>query len=356
MGISIQKKQIQKEQILKLYTLENGKKMKVVLSNYGASVLGIYTPDKNNQLSNIVLQLPLATDYLATRSYIGATIGRVAGRISAGSMPLPNAKTIHLSKNEPPHHLHGGFTGLDNQFWKSHFYETAKEQTVVFSLFLADKSEGYPGNIFIQTSYTLTDENQLIIKYRAYSDKMTLFNPTNHMYFNLSGKKNQDILSHELYLSSSFYSPISSESIPLGQLKEVQGTLFDLNTPTTLRKLVESKEQTIDEQKGLNHPWLLENKKYPIMLKDSKSGRRIRIQTDQEAVIIYTGNHFQEAGSSYNQTGIKKYGGIAIECQALPDAGKYPGFGSNVLPGNTFYESKTIYVFDVYNERKEEKK
>ncbi|MGM0125301.1 aldose 1-epimerase [Enterococcus sp. AZ194] len=340
---------------IEVYALTNSNKIRVELSNYGASVLSIYTPDSQSRLANIVLGFKDATDYLATRSYFGATVGRVAGRISYGEGRLSDSSKVDLSKNDPPHHLHGGFVGLDNQFWVARSYKTREAGTVVFSLLLPDKMEGYPGNLMIQTYYTLTNENQLIIKYRAYSDRETLFNPTNHMYFNLSGSMTSDISTHRLSLASDFYTPITVESIPTGAVRSVKNSVFDLNQPKILAELIESQEQSIIEQGGVNHPWILRSSKEPILLSDPKSGRRVKIQTDQPAVVLYSGNHFNENPFLLKQ-GMIKHGGLAIECQALPDAGKYPEFGTICLKGNTFFESNTIYTFDIDKPRKEEKK
>ncbi|WP_400243588.1 aldose epimerase family protein [Niallia sp. JL1B1071] len=332
---------------LKVIILENALGTRVALCNYGAMIKEIYTKDKHGNLSNIVLTLPKMEQYLAERTFLGATVGRVAGRISNGRCVLPNGENLYLSKNEKEHHLHGGNLGFDNQVWCTKVGKKGQDKSVSFYLKVEDGEQGYPGEIKVKVSYILKDNNQLIIQYEALTNKDTLFNPTNHTYFNLSGKVGETINHHILKVNSDYYLPITKDSIPIGTITPSFGTIYNLKDGKILEEILRDKNCSIKEQNGLNHPFLLEkDSREQIELMEPKSGRFLKIYTDCPAVVIYTGNHFSEKDSLIYKSGIQKHGGIALECQHLPDAiNNQPHFGNIVLKQGDRFFSQTIYTF-----------
>ncbi|MED3792799.1 galactose mutarotase [Niallia alba] len=332
---------------LKEIILENALGTRVVLCNYGAMIKEIFTRDKHGNPSNIVLTLPKKEQYLAKRTFLGATVGRVAGRISNGRCVLPNGEKLYLSKNEKDHHLHGGYLGFDNQVWSTKVGRKGQDKSVSFYLKAEDGEQGYPGEIKVKVSYILKDSNQLIIQYEAVTNKDTLFNPTNHTYFNLGGKIDKTINHHILKVNSEYYLPINKDSIPIGTIMPTNGTIFNLKDGIILEEILRNKDCSIKEQNGLNHPFLLnKDSTEQLELTEPISGRVLNIITDCPAVVIYTGNHFSEEDSLLDKSGIRKHGGIALECQQLPDAiNNQPHFGNSVLKQGDRFFSQTIYTF-----------
>ena len=327
------------------YTLENSRGMQLSIMNYGAAVTAIKMPDKKGNVQNIVLGFDNVTPYVVYRPFYGATIGRVAGRIAAGKVVL-EGKEVQLMVNEGENHHHGGIPAFESRFWEVD--EAATEGTLVFTYLSPDGENGYPGNLTVQVKHSLTEENEWKIHYTATTDKTTLFNPTNHVYFNLSGDHTKGVLNHMLQLESNQYAPLKEDSIPTGRLLEVEGTPFDFREPAPLKTGVESDHPQTVANRGYDHPFVLQQSAdHPAgQLVDPESGRRIRFYTDRESVVVYLNNWVEGAYEIEGQK-VQPYSGVALETQMLPDAIHHPNFGETILkPDETFY-SETTYQFDI---------
>lgn len=329
------------------FTMINDNGMEVTCINYGCIITKIVTPDKNGNYENVVLGFEHFPPYITNTPYFGAVIGRVAGRIQNACFEL-DGKTYTLCKNENNNHLHGGVKGLHRVLWNAVAVENEGEVGVRFSYTSPDGEEGYPGTVQVQVTYMLNNQNELVISYNARSDKSTLLNLTNHTYFNLSGNIKRDILDHELKIKSDQFLELNEELIPTGIFLDVTDTPFDLRKGKKLKDGIMANHPQIEVVgQGYDHPFLLNaHHDEEIVLWDPGSGRTLTVETDEVGVVVYTGNQLQEGMDIYGVPS-RKYLGICLEVQGLPDAIHHPHFPSWILRPEETYSSVTKYKFGV---------
>jgi aldose 1-epimerase len=329
------------------FTLINDHGIEITCMNYGCIITKIIAPDKNGNYENIVLGFNRFEPYLTNSPYFGAVIGRVAGRIQGASFEL-DGKIYRLCKNENNNHLHGGIKGFHHVLWDAEIVEKDEEIGVRFSYTSPDGEEGYPGTVHVQVTYLLNNKNELIISYHAHSDKNTLLNLTNHTYFNLSGNIKRDILDHELKIKSDRFLELDQELIPTGAILDVTNTPFDLRQGKKIKDGIMTNHSQIElVGQGYDHPFVLNtHHDEEIVLQDPESGRTLTIETDEVGVVVYTGNQLQSGMDIYGVPS-RKYLGICLETQGLPDAVHHPHFPSYVLQANQNYSSVTKYKFGV---------
>jgi aldose 1-epimerase len=325
------------------YTMVNDHGLKVTAINYGCIITKIVVPDKNGNYENIVLGYDTLKDYVNDSSFLGAIAGRVAGRIKGASFEL-DGKTYVLAKNDHNNHLHGGIKGFNKVVWEAEIIEDG----VRFSYISPDGEEGYPGNLTIQVTYTLNNNNDLIIEYGAQTDKKTLVTVTNHSYFNLSGNIKRDILNHTLKIRSDQFLELDSEFIPTGKFIGVEDTPFDFTSERAINTGATSTyEQNVLVGEGYDHPFQLKsNHDKEIILKDPESGRTLTVETNEPAVVVYSGNSLTSEGE-FRGIPSRKYLGICLETQGLPDAVHHPHFPTVILDRGEQYSSKTVYQFGI---------
>jgi aldose 1-epimerase len=334
--------QIEQQNIFS-YTLVNDHGLEVTAINYGCIITKIVAPDKNGAFENIVLGHDTLTEYVNDSYFLGAVAGRVAGRIQGASFEL-DGNVYELAKNDRNNHLHGGIKGFNKVVWESEMLEDG----VRFTYNSSDGEEGYPGNVPVHVTYTLNNHNELTIQYEAQTDKKTLLTVTNHSYFNLSGNGKRDILKHTLQLKSNQFLELDQEFIPTGQFIDAEQTPFDF----TSERLIETGTTSAHPQnvlvgEGYDHPFLLNtHHDHEINLKDPESGRTLTMETDEPAVVVYSGNSIQTDGE-FRGVPSRKYLGICLETQGLPDAIHHPNFPSTVLDKGQSYTSKTVYKFGI---------
>jgi aldose 1-epimerase len=332
---------------VELYTLTNRNGMKVSLATYGATVVDLFTPDRSGRLADVALGFDTFHPYLTKSPYFGCIAGRYANRIANGRFTL-DGKTYQLAKNDGPNHLHGGVKGFDKQVWQGQIVKTT-QPAVRFTLHSPDGQEGYPGNLVAKVTYTLTDRNQLRISYEATTDKPTIINLTNHTYFNLAGAGNGSILDHEIKIHADRFTPVNKTLIPTGELKKVEGTVMDFRKPTAIGARI---KEVGGKPVGYDHNYVLN--KCPLMKRsvaaevyEPKSGRMMKVCTDQPGIQFYSGNFLDgtirgKGGKIYRQ-----YDGFCLETQHFPDSPNEPRFPSTVLkPGQT-YKTTSVYQFGV---------
>jgi aldose 1-epimerase len=224
------------------------------------------------------------------------------------------------------------------------------EASVEFSRISPDGEEGYPGNLQMRVTYTLTNQNELLIRYHAVTDQPTIVNVTNHSYFNLSGNARRDILDHQLQLQSDQFLELDAELIPTGKLLNVEGTPFDFRRGRKVRSgLLSAHNQNQLVGRGYDHPFLLKNNgsEPPIVLSEEISGRRLRITTDDPYVVLYTGNSLPES-IVLNGAMCTRYLGLCLETQGAPDAINHPHFPSIILEHDQVYSKQTTYAFSTF--------
>lgn len=329
------------------YTLTNSNELSVSVITYGGIITKIIMPDRYDDLGEITVNMTTLDEIIQERPFHGAIVGPVAGRIS-GARYIDEDKYVELEKNENGNTLHSGSTGLDNKVWEAEIEESEKEGSLILTTILKDGDGGFPGDVRVKVTYTLNEENELKIKYEAETNKRTLFNPTNHVYFNLSGNYENSIYAHDIQVNSNHYASLNEDNIPTGELKAVTDTAFDLREGNKLGNVIINKEEEIVLRKGLDHPFLVNpHSQEPIVkLSNVASGRVLEIETDRDAIVIYTHNHIQKSATGKDRL-LWMHSGIALETQQLPDAVNQKGFGSIWLEPGEHFTSTTKYKFSI---------
>ena len=326
-------------------TLTNSKDVSIKAIPYGAHLIEWSVPDKNGNFDNITLGLDDLEEYTEVRPYYGATVGRVAGRINSGMFTLDGVE-YKLEQNLNGHHLHGGLEGLDTKLWDYKVTQSEEEASIIFSYEDRDGENGYPGTLSIEVTYTLTEQNEWKIAYRATTDAPTLFNPTNHVYFNLHGDATRTIMDHSLYVNADQFVELGEGTIPSGNVLPVDETPFDFREAAPVQQTIDSDHPQTQLVNGLDHPFVLnqDDKGPDAIILDQESGRTIKMWTDQPVVVIYTHNGPQ-AGVTIDGNEVGAYAGITLETQGYPDAINIPNFGNIILRPGEEFRSETIYQF-----------
>lgn len=331
-----------------LYVLTNKNGAELTLLNYGARIVSLMVPDKNNSFVDVVTGHNTIDEYLTSEEpYFGAICGRTANRIAKGKFTL-DGKEYTLAINNGPNNLHGGVKGFNSVVWDA---VQINPQTVEFDYLSPDGEEGFPGNLSVKVIYTLTDDNSVDIKYIATTDKTTILNLTNHAYFNLSGAGDSSVCDHMLTINSKYYLPTDDTAIPYGRPVLVEKTPMDFATPHTIGERINENFEQLIFGKGYDHTYILDkvNNEMGHALKcySPKTNIEMNVYTDQPGVQLYTGNWM--TGNFIGKNG-QKYparSAVCFETQHFPDSINHPDYPSIVLkPGETF-ESRTIFGFSV---------
>lgn len=328
------------------FTLKNDRGLTLKVMNYGATLTALETPDRDGMKKNIVLGYPTFENYLNQDAYFGATVGRVAGRIAEGRFSI-DKDTYQLPLNNGRNTNHGGPQSFEAQLWDSTPFSNEDQVGVLFKLFSPDGTNGFPGNLQASVRYSLNNQNEWQLHYEAVTDRPTLFNPTNHVYFNLTGDFAKTIDDHILTINSHQFGEIQSDGLPTGKLIDVFQTPFDFTQGAPVKKGFYSDDPQNKIVNGYDHPFLLDqNSSSPsAILEDPISGRRVTMTTTSNAVVVYTGNAFS-ADISMNGAPMHPHLGITLEAQMMPDAIHHQGFGDIVLRPDERYEADTMYRFD----------
>jgi aldose 1-epimerase len=319
--------------------------------NYGGIVTALRVPDRAGKLADVVLGFKTLAEYEKPGPYFGALIGRYGNRIAKGKFAL-DGKTYHLARNNNGQSLHGGYKGFEKVFWKVTPVETKRNPSLKLSYVSKDGEEGYPGNLSVTATYTLTDSNEFKIVYRAKTDKKTIVNLTHHSYFNLAGEGRGDILDHRVTIHANKYTPVDKVLIPTGKLVSVKGTPFDFRKPAPIGARINEADEQLKNGGGYDHNWMAE--KLPghlgmiAKVEDPKSGRIMEVLSTEPGMQFYSGNFLD--GTIVGKRG-KAYhfrNGFCFEPQHFPDSPNKKNFPSTVLrPGET-YKNTIIYRFSTF--------
>jgi aldose 1-epimerase len=326
------------------YVLRNRSGVVAKLITYGATLSDLVVPDASGSNASIVLGFDSLDGYLADEPYLGATIGRVGNRIAGGTFEL-NGQSYKLAANNGPNHLHGGLKGFDKVVWKAEPHE-GSDPSVTFSYASRDGEEGYPGNLSVRVTYTLTANNEIRLDYWATTDKATPVNLTNHSYFNLAGESSGTILDHELMIAADEFTPVDATLIPTGQIVPVRGTPMDFTTPTRIGARIDQVPGA--PPGGYDHNYVLRphsSLALAARLRDPKSGRAMEVLTTEPGVQFYSGNFLDGKIKGRSGTPYVKHAALCLETQHFPDSVHHPNFPTTILqPGQTF-TSQTVYRF-----------
>ncbi|NPC93872.1 galactose mutarotase [Bacillus sp. WMMC1349] len=325
-----------------LFTIENDHGVILEVSNFGARIVNLFVPTASGR-KNIVLGFDSIKDY-QQETYFGATIGRVAGRIKNGEFSLD--ETLYkTSVNQLGNTLHGGNPGFDEKIWGYEVKETEQSGSIVFYTHSPDGENGFPGNIEVSVTYTLDNFNIWSVSYQAKSDKNTIFNPTNHVYFNLTGHPSQPIDDHSLQICSKEFAPVDNETMVTGEKKSVIGTAYDFRTPKKLKSTFESNDTEVKKVQGIDHPFFLACSNLEQMAAELSSPDekiKVEVYTEEPAIVVYTTNSVEGVPLMHGEK-LSQHGGITFETQVAPGAIEFEDFGDIILHAGKSYTSQTKY-------------
>jgi aldose 1-epimerase len=330
--------------VVLLYTLSNPSGMVAKISTYGAILTELHVPDRHGQTTNVVLGFDNLNQYLAGHPGFGATIGRFANRIANARFTLDGTE-YRLTANAGPNHIHGGYTNFSRVLWEPHPVGISSNQVSIrFTYLSRDAEEGFPGNLKVAVTYTLTTDNELRIDYEAETDKPTPINLTNHSYFNLAGAG--DVLGHELMIAADRYTPADQALIPTGEIAPVAGGPLDFTQPTLIGARI---EQLKPHPGGYDHNYVLQSGGGQLALAaralEPKSGRVLEVRTTEPGLQLYTANGLNGKLVGVGGIAYPRHGGFCLETQHFPDSVNHPQFPSTILrPGQTF-RSTTAFRF-----------
>ncbi|OCB73580.1 hypothetical protein FLP_12925 [Flavobacterium piscis] len=328
------------------YTLQNKTGMQVQLLTYGAAITNIVTPDKYGKMSSVVLGLDSLSHYAGKEnSLMGSTVGRVANRISNRKFTL-DGQEYTLSSD-----IHGGVNGFDKHIWKAKEITKKNEPTVEMTYLSKDGDEGFPGNLSVTVTFTLKNNNDVVIDYKATTDKATPLVLTNHTYFNLSGGRNPKALNTELTIFADQFLEYGDGSMVTGKILNVKNTPFDFTSPKTIGKDIEKVQQYTN---GYDVTFALRNQTGKLALAakafEPISGRELEVYTTEPGVVFYSGNWLSEKVKGRNGIPYTKNGAFCLETQHYPNSINTPAFPNTVLRPKETFTSQTIYRFLVRND------
>jgi aldose 1-epimerase len=335
---------------VELYTFTNAHGLEVRAITYGGVIVSLRVPDKRGHLDDVALGFDGLQGYIENPPYFGAIIGRYGNRIAGARFTL-NGVPHTLAANNGPNTLHGGIRGFHKVIWKAEPFKNAQGTGLIFSYVSKDGEEGYPGNLNVKVTYTLTDQNELIFAYEATTDKATPVNLTQHTYFNLAGEGHGDILGHHLMLNADRFTPVDKTLIPTGELRPVKNTPFDFTQPTAIGARINQKDEQLTLGHGYDHNFVIRRtgsgSELTARVLEPESGRVVEVYTTEPGVQFYSGNFLDGTLTGKNGHVYKQRYGFCLETQHFPDSPNQPSFPSTILrPGQT-YRSRTVYKFSV---------
>tara|TARA_B100001079_G_scaffold250371_1_gene241863 strand:- start:141 stop:1187 length:1047 start_codon:yes stop_codon:yes gene_type:complete len=331
------------------YLLANGS-CEIEVISYGGIITSIKVPDKNNNLIDVALGFNTLDPYLKDHPYFGAIVGRYANRIDNGQFTINNMD-YNLPINNNGTSLHGGIKGFDKVNWDVVSYDSEKKRYIKLNYLSKDMEEGYPGNLNIYVTYTLTDDNELRVKYEAETDKTTVLNLTQHTYFNLSGESFGDILDHKLEIDADSFLPVNEKIIPTGEIKNVEGTPFDFRKGKKIGKDLYKQDDQLLLGNGYDHCWVLNdyNKDLRKISEVNSDDSKIKMEvfTDLPGVQLYIGNFLDGSINSKQGMSYIKRSGFCLETQFFPNSPNTESFPSTVLEPGDKFSSTTTFKFSL---------
>ena len=329
---------------VEIYTLRNHRGMEARIMTYGGTIVSLKTADKAGGFDDVVLGYDNLDGYLKSSAYFGAIIGRYGNRIAGGKFEL-DGKTYNLAVNNGPNHLHGGLKGFDKVVWKAKVDEHERKLTLGY--LSKDGEEGYPGNLSVTTTYTLTDDDELQIVFTASTDKATLCNLTHHSYFNLRG--GGDVLGHLVKINAEKFTPVDNMLIPTGELRAVACTPFDFRVPAPIGSRINSDDEQIKLAKGYDHNWVFSKPAgqpgLAAQVYEPTTGRVMEVFTTAPGMQFYTGNFLDGTIKGKGGRIYPFRSGFCMEPHGFPDSPNHPEFPTTILRPGEFYKNAITYRF-----------
>lgn len=332
---------------VELFTLKNSSGMVSQITNLGGKIVSLWVPDKNGKYEDVVMGYSTLPEYMKTGEiYFGSLIGRYGNRIGNAQFTL-NDSVYKLAANNGPNNLHGGIKGFNNVVWDA---VQKDESTLLLSYLSPDGEEGFPGNLQVNVTYELTDDNEFKIEYSATTDKATPVNLTSHSFFNLKGAGNGDINDHLVQINATSFTPVDSFLIPTGEIAPVEGTPFDFRTPLAIGARINDENIQLKYGNGYDHNFVLNTPSDTALtlaarVTEPASGRTMEVYTNEPGIQFYGGNFL--TGKETGKYG-KNYpyrGAFCFETQHFPDSPNKPQFPSTILNPGQEYHSVCVYKF-----------
>lgn len=331
-----------------LYTITNGNGMKVSFTDFGANIVSIIVPDAKGKTVDVNLGYENLAGYEQNAPGLGSFIGRHANRIGGARFTI-NGKIYDLDKNDGENNLHSGFIGYNNFMYDTEVYEDEDIASVEFSRLSPHMEQGFPGNLDITVTYSLTESNELVIEYLAVSDRDTIVNFTNHSYFNLAGHNSGSILDHKVWIKANQFTPTTKDKIPTGELRDVSGTPMDFRSLKRIGQDINADYEPLRIGEGYDHNYVLDINGTEVEkvaeLVEEKSGRRMEVFTDMPGMQFYTGNYLYPLKNTKDQATYNRCQGVCFETQFFPNSCNTPTFPSCLLKAGKEFDSVTIYKF-----------
>ncbi len=332
-----------------IYTLKAGD-LTMQVTNFGARVVSLWTPDKNGHYEDVVLGYNNINDYVNNpgERFLGAVVGPYANRIANGTYTI-GEETYNFPQNNNGQTLHGGLKGLDMVVWD---VAQCTENTLVLTYLHEDGLDGMPGNLQITMTYALTADNEFTVDYVAETDKATHVNISHHSFFNLKGEGNGTITDNVMVINASHTTPVDNLLIPTGEVADVTGTPFDFREPHVIGERIDAENEQLANGLGYDHNWVLDRKtpdqvEFAASVYEPASGRFLEVLTDQPAMQFYSGNFFDGKSEGKYGKALRYRESIALETQKYPDTPNHPEFPSTLLNPGEKYTHKCVYRFSV---------
>lgn len=333
------------------YRLTNEQGLVVRAMDYGGIIISLLVPDRHGESGDVLVGFDRLEDYLGEHPYFGALIGRVGNRIGNARFEL-DGQVYSLAANNGPHHLHGGLRGFDRQLWSGAPFEQDDRAGVVLTYESAHGEEGYPGNLDVDVTYVLTDQNTLSVAYRATTDTPTHFNPTQHMYFNLAGEGS--ILNHDVQIHADAFTEIDEELITTGSVLDVDQTPFDFRNLTRIGDRIDAGHPQLRAGRGFDHNFVVRRTEsngdtlvHAAHVEESTSGRSLDVYTTEPGIQFYTGNFLDGTLRGKGGTPIRHRTGLCLETQHFPDTPNRPEFPTTRLEPGQVFRSRTEFRFSI---------
>ncbi len=331
------------------FRLRNRFGTEAAILTLGATLRRFVVADAQGHFDDVVLGFDTVEEYLHGRHYFGATVGRYANRIAQGRFSV-GGKRYQLAQNDPPNAEHGGEEGFDRKVWSVEGTAVDDGAALTLSLVSPDGDQGYPGTLSVHLTYTLTNDNELRIDYRATTSAATVLNLTHHSYWNLAPADRGDALCASLCVEADSFTPVDEHLIPTGEVRPVAGTAFDFRTPHVVSaRIRDGSEPQLLIARGYDHNFVLRGAtgclRRAARLQDPRSGRVLELLTTQPGLQVYTANFLTGAVLGKGQRLYRQGDGIALETQHFPDSPNHPQFPSTALEAGCVWSSTTLYRF-----------
>jgi aldose 1-epimerase len=328
------------------FVLESAGGLVATVLDYGGIIQSLAVPGIDGRLTDVVLGYDSLADYEADEFYLGSLVGRCAGRIRRGELPIDGV--MHrLPTNDGTHHLHGGRRGFGKVIWEASTLRDGDRVGVVLRHTSPDGDEGYPGTLQVQVTYAVSPDNVLSIDYRAHCDRPTAVNLTQHSYFNLAGSG--DVLGHELQVEADAFTPLDSTLVPTGEIAPVAGTPLDFRVPRAIGERIDEPHEQLSITGGYDQTLVLRgwdgSLRRVARLSDPESGRALEVHTTEPGMQLYTGNFLDGCRRGKNGHRYPRHSGVCLETQHFPDSPNHPAFPSTLLRPGAVLRSRTEYRF-----------